>query len=321
MPTLTPDHLKIYATKCSDISNELADGDGFVSARKLAARFDADLILRPLLVEGMLASIEPATVNPQNGTTHQWAVFLDSETYSNVTDGDVQHEGAHAPLPPRMRNTIAHELAHSLAFRSAEFGVEFTRRDKNSGKSLSDIVETIERETEKLSPLLLIPEQFLDSVFPFNKKAISISELHMAYQRMGVSRYVLINRFNLLRLFDKKNLLNRPCLTRLAIGIGKWVTESEAHLENWPLYVNFERNIVPEFLLTLRNGQLPPINKIFSDPSFSLCGGESHEVESTVPAGTPRNPRCEKLKIRFSVEPSSRKKGSTFLFLVQAIDT
>ncbi len=319
MSTLTLTDLNSLADKCAEISNEVADHDGFVAARELAKRFNAELVLRPLLVEGMLASVSPNVLSPPSSDDkHQWAVFLDSETYANVTEDDIRNEGANAPLPPRMRNTIAHELVHSFAFRYTEFGVQLTKL-ANREKTQREFVQAIERETEKLSPLLLIPTKYLDCQFPRNKTGISIQDLQTIQQRMGVSRYVLINRFNLLKLVDKQDLLGRPGFGNLAVGIGKWSSGDEALFKEWPLFVNFDRNIVPEFLVKLQQGKLPSLASIFTNPSFCLRGGNDYVTEANLRGGTWDTPSAEEIKIACFVEPFARKEGAEFLFIVRSI--
>ena len=319
MSTLTLTDLSSLADKCAEISDELADHDGFVAVRELAARFNAELVLRPLLVEGMLASVEPSVLSSINdGDGHQWVIFVDSETYANVTEGDIRNEGAKTPLPYRMRNTVAHELVHSFAFRYTEFGVQLTRHAK-SEKHQRDFIAALESETEKLSPLLLIPTKYLDCQFPRNKTDISIQDLQTIRRRMGVSRYVLVNRFNLLNLADKKNLLDRPGFRNLAVGIGEWSNSDEASFKAWPLFVNFDRNIAPEFLIKLQKDKLASLTGIFTDPLFCLCGGNECVSETTLRGGTFETPSAEEMKIACFVEPCARKKGAEFFFIVRSI--
>lgn len=315
---LSPNEIRLLADKCVEIGDELADPDGFVSARVLSDRFDADLVLRPLLVEGMLASVETAEFQDvEHGSNHKWAVLLDSESYSSITENDVNNEDTQCPLPCRLRNTIAHELVHSFAFRSNEFGVELTTR-KNAKVTKREFVEGIERDTEKLSPFLLVPNKYLAEYFATDKKDISIQDLKVMRQRMGVSRYVLISRLKLLRLVDKSDLLIRQCLINFAVGIGEWISDKEARFKDWPIFYNFHRNIVPEFILNTANGKLPSLVKVFNEPLFSLCGGDADELEIAVRGGTLQLPRAEEMKVTCAIEPVSRRKGSEFLFIVRS---
>src|SRR5688500_12181998 len=136
-----PAYLRQLAKKCNHISSELSDESGFVGLKRLVARFDAELLVRPLLVEAMLSSTESASTHAGTGRRHRWCVLLDKETY-DLKSLALSHESSGAPLPPRLRNTVAHELAHSLAFRATEFGVELPKK-RNPTKNKRDFVDLI----------------------------------------------------------------------------------------------------------------------------------------------------------------------------------
>ena len=147
---LSPREVASFAAVCGQIGNELANETGFVAIRDLLNRFHTQILIRPLLVEGMLASIEDKRGGEANA--HRWAVLIDSETYP-ITEADIAHETSSRPLPARLRNTVAHELVHSLAFRPSEFGI--TLQLAAAGvESKYDLVRSIEQATESLSPLL-----------------------------------------------------------------------------------------------------------------------------------------------------------------------
>lgn len=314
--------LRLLAKKCVEISDELADKDGFVPVRKLVEKFDADIIFRPLLVEAMLASAEfGADQNESSTKEHKWAVFLDSETFYGVTADDIKMESPNAILAHRMRNTVAHELVHSLAFRAEEFGVKLTKRG-DSETSWHEFVKWVEHETESLSPNLLIPDIYLNSQFPNAKKSIVIQDLVTIQQLMGVSRHVLVNRLNLLWLTDKFNLLKRSSLCNVAIGIGEWLNSKEANFQEWPLFTNFDRNIIPNFLINLRSGKFGMLaNNLFNDSNFCFCGGSEFVTEAIIRGGTTQHPNAEQMKIICAIEDRPRKKGSLFLFVVQSVKT
>ncbi len=104
------------AAICNAVGEACSDEHGFVAVRSLLSRFKAELILRPLLVEAMIASVE------LHDSSARWAVLVDSERYPLDT-GAIQRESLGSPLPARFRFTVAHELAHAVAFRPSEFGV------------------------------------------------------------------------------------------------------------------------------------------------------------------------------------------------------
>src|SRR5207237_1246447 len=92
----------------------------------------------------------------------KFAVLLDSETF-DVDDKVVARETEERPLPVRFRNTVAHELVHSLAFRPEQFGLRL-QQDVGSEEKVSEFVKDVERETERFSPLLLWPEKALNDL-------------------------------------------------------------------------------------------------------------------------------------------------------------
>lgn len=305
------------ASRCNHIAGEISDRDGFVSVQRLVERFGARLLVRPLLVEAMLASSEERLDGQCSAPRHQWCLLLDRETH-DVNDLEIAGERFGFPLSARLRNTVAHELAHSISFRPTEFGVVFPKKFA-SKKTKQEFVRSVERETKKLSPLLLLPDLLLDRVFHPDKDTVSVQELCASMRSAGVSRYVFVNRLNLLELVDTKHLRSRRCMTNLAIGIGEWLSECEASFKEWPLFSNFEGGKVPSFLFQLQRDIPLAAKTVFPDPAFHLCGGSSDNMKCVVPAGTPRNPGVLKLPIRCSVEVGSRRVGSEFLFVIQSL--
>jgi hypothetical protein len=83
----------------------------------------------------------------------------------------------------------------------------------------------------------------------------------------------------------------------MRIGVAEWVDAGRAILRNWPIFANFGRNILPEFLLRLAHQDRMPAPSAFNDASFSLCGGGSSSVELRVEAGTQGCPTAERLEV------------------------
>src|SRR5690242_18828138 len=102
--------LQAIAKACVTISDEAATDSGFVPVRRLLDRFNVAIHMRPLLVEGMLASVPDDRGSPRNKLT----VLVDSETFG-VANEEIRMESEAHPLPTRFRTTVAHELLHSLA--------------------------------------------------------------------------------------------------------------------------------------------------------------------------------------------------------------
>src|SRR6266403_3567374 len=240
---LSPREIERFTDVCTAIGDEVADERGFVSIRDLLKRFNADVIVRPLLVEGMLASINET--HGSGAPLQRWAVIIDSETYS-ISDADIANESSSQPLPARLRNTIAHELAHSLAFRPSEFGI--TLHQTNGGESKGEFVRSIEQMTEGLSPLLLFTDKALSQFIKGRKTQVSVEELDELRQSLGISRDLLVARLWRLRSSQDGRFRDSTALRGLGVGIGDWTGDGSATLRSWPLYINFDRNIAPAVL-------------------------------------------------------------------------
>lgn len=306
--------LSHLANVCTLIANEVADESGFVPMRGLLARFGAELIIRPLLVEGMLAKI-----GQEDGTdtSDRWAVLVDHDRYP-IAQSTVLEETAASPLPSRMRFTIAHELAHSLAFRPTNFG--FTL-EKSAGvrQSADSFVKAMERETDKLSSLLLCPQRAMESFLCETPGPLTVGRLAKLRSDLGISRYVLLNRLRAFQRDDPRGLLQRVHNRNVGIGIGEWKSDGSAIFKSWPIFRNFDRNIIPEVFIKIAHQDRLPATGIFNDPEFVLCGGRSPTTVFLSSAGTPSAPNAEKMVIKVSIEAgSSRRDGSSFLYVVCA---
>jgi hypothetical protein len=205
---------------------------------------------------------------------------------------------------------------HSLAFRPSEFGIRLRGRT-GSKKSQSDLVQEIERETERFSPLLLWSDTALARLLSDKKQPLSVDELRVAYRSMGVSRYVMINRLRLISPTDARGFRHHDGLKNLAIGIGEWVDGKSAVFRSWPIFVNFDRNITPAFLYKLATQDRLPASAVIPDETFAMCGGSLNSVRFVTNAGSPALPTAEKFEVECSVENTHRKGRSEFLFVIR----
>jgi hypothetical protein len=299
------------AEVCKSIGNQATDNSGFVAVRDLLSRFSADLQIRPLLVEGMLASVDKA-----GRTGNRWAVLVDSDTYP-YTKKDVEQERSTRPLHYRMRNTIAHELVHALAFRADEFGLHLTLKT-DTKESIRAFVEAIEEKTEQFSPLLLWSEKAIEMLLQGRRDSLALADLLYVVENFGVSRYVLINRLRLLRPTDSNGLLFSKGLSDLALGIGVWGVQ-HIQIKGWPVFVNFDHTNIPSFLWKISGHQSVPAQDLFVDPRFAMLGGPENTIEMETTAGTKEAPNSRKMKVQISVEEGLRKAGEEFLFVVRRI--
>jgi hypothetical protein len=296
---------------CRAIADEACDENGFVSIDRLLKRFQAKLLIRPLLVEGMIAAVDESS---GGSSSSKWLVLVDSETYA-VNEQDVASEAWKKPLPARFRNTVAHELAHSLAFRPSEFGIRL-RSPVRSEDDKQKIVQAIEKETERLSPLLLWPDKAVNQFLRGKREALTVTELVRVATDMGFSRPVLINRLAGLHS-NQSELLQSPGLQNLAVGLGDWVEKEQGVLRSWPLFLNFDRNLVPGFLRRLRHQDRMPGAEVYADRSFALLGGSLPSVLFEIDVGTDVAPGIKSLSVEMQVEARS-PNARQFLFVLRA---
>ena len=309
---LSPREVASFAAVCGQIGNELANESGFVAIRDLLDRFHTEILIRPLLVEGMLASIEDK--GGGEAGTHHWAVLIDSETYP-VTEADIAHETSNRPLPARLRNTVAHELVHSLAFRPSEFGIKLQVTD-GGAESKYDLVRSIEQATESLSPLLLLPERALSNLLRGRSTQVSVEELDALREELAISRPLLISRLAQLSPNDSDGMRDLPALRNMGIGIGEWTRDGTAVLRSWPLYINFENNIAPAIFRKLRRQDRLSAISVFPDNSFALSGGVECTTRFVSDAGLLDNPTSEKIPVVCSISKTRKTIGSSFLYVM-----
>ena len=313
MPFYSRRELDTLIYKCLNICNHVSDNQNFVTVKKLAESFNAEIVLRPLLVEAMLASIN----TKQKNTDKKWSVLINSERYPDITHDDIDNESITSPLPLRLRNTIAHELVHTFAFNTN--GVDKFKLTKNRRSSIqkNKFVEDIEKDTEGLSPLLLISNKYIDSFFYPSKEETFIDDLKEITNKNSVSRYVLVNKLRQLITSQDELIFSRNSLKNIAIGIGIWVNSKEAKLKRWPLYINFDNNRLPNFLLNHDKNEIV-IPDTAKKGSFILYGGTDISCTFTEYAGTKLRPNLKKLIITFSVEKNAQKKSSEFFFIFKS---
>jgi hypothetical protein len=289
---------------CTQIGNLCADTNGFVSVRSLLERFQTKLIARPLLVEAMIANMPSA-----ESEGSRWAVLVDSERYP-ISQLDIDRESFSQTLPVRFRFTVAHELAHSVSFRPTEFGMQ-GRYAKSKGASRRDVVEAVEYETDRVAPLLLLPDATVRKCLA-GRQPLDARDLKLLCENFGVSRHALINRLAL--LLRSSDTRETEALANVGIGLGEWDNQGRARLRKWPLFVNFHNQIVPSLFAQLARQDYLAVDSVIDDKSFTLCGGINSCVELTCEAGLPGLKADEKMDVRMTAETSTKRPGTRFLF-------
>jgi hypothetical protein len=305
----------ILESTCTKIADEVADPGGFVAIRALLHRFGAELVIRPLLVEGMLA--KRADAIPEKGQP-RWLVLIDSDK-CRVTHNDVAVESIGTSLPERARFTIAHELTHSLAYRSTEFGTELQLAAARN-QSGSDFVGKVERLTDGLVPLLLWPESRVDAFLREPGFPLSIERLVAVRHQQGISRQVVITRLRRMIEPRRGGAVEQPANRNVGIGIGEWESENRAILRKWPTFVNFDQNILPEVFLRLRKEDRLPATSVFRDENFALCGGSAVVAKYVCNSGLDVADSKFPMSIEVTVESGPRRAGASFLFCIRRID-
>jgi hypothetical protein len=254
---------------------------------------------------------------PEKGH-RQWLVLIDSDKYPLKHDA-VAIESVGRSLPERARFTIAHELAHSLAYRSTEFGAEL-QLAAAINQSSGDFVEKVEGLTDGLVPLLLWPESRVGAFLREPGFPLSIERLVAVRHQQGISRPVIITRLRRMIEPRRGGAVEQPANRNVGIGIGEWESENTAILRKWPTFVNFDQNILPEVFLRLRKEDRLPATSVFPDKNFLLCGGSAVVAKYVCNSGLDVADSKFPMSVEVTVESGSRKPGASFLFCVRHVN-
>lgn len=299
-----------FRRTCEAIAESCADDSGFVPVGSLLRRFQARLICRPLLVEGMFGSIESSL----SAESREWVVLVNSKKYP-VTESDVMGETSGRPLDARLRFTIAHELAHSLAFRATDFGVQL-RAATSDQRDSAELVAALEADADSLASALLCAPSVIRDFFKRQGLSADIGDFSQLRRRLGVSRPVLINRLRQLASVSELSLRQMKSLLNTAIGLGTWTANGQAVLRNWPVFANFDHNLLPKVLLDLVHHDRLPAIDAFPDSEFSLCGGDRRTSEFLMKVGTPNTLTDESISLVCAFEETSRDEEANFLWML-----
>ena len=289
---------KSLAALCSDVANQAADPQKFVPVGRLVELLGADLAARPLLVEGMLA--EPTAGG-------KWLVLVDSDSGSFIEKTYREERSGHS-LPPRLRFTIAHELGHLIQLQSE------APKSKEKRRTAKSTVRNLEKEADKLSPLLLVAEAALEE-FCSDEKSATLDDFISARHQWGISREVLVQRLNLLLEFDRRGLRHKPRIRNKVVGIGEWPTAKEMRILDWPKpFWNLDDNLAPAFLLR-KEITHDELKESFPSPGFCFNGGTELVSDGKAWVGTSAWPKSEQRSFRLTIEDLGRRTGK-FLYLL-----
>lgn len=281
------------------LSERAADETGFVALTALAREVQADLKFRPLLVEGVAA--QPKS---RDG---RWLIMIDNETH-RVTDDMLAQESAARPLGSRVRNTVAHELAHAL-------GPRYEEAAGHSDRPRDEIVAVLEKETEQLSPALLIPRRAIEALLKARREPLAIEELVAAKTRWAVSAKVFVKRLDLILQETDSPLRHNTRLENVIIGAGEWLGVDRVEL--LPMPFKGQLGLIPEFAALLRGRRKIAVAEYFPSPDFYLNGGADASTVAQVWLGTSGSPQSERANIEIVVEAGPRRAGESFLWLAR----
>jgi hypothetical protein len=185
---------------------------------------------------------------------------------------------------------------------------------KAKDASRRDVVEAVEHDTDRVAPLLLMPDATIQKCL-VGRPVLDANDVKVLCDNYGVSRHALINRLTLLlRPSDQSEIRETEALSNLGIGLGEWDSHGRARLRKWPLFVNFHNCIVPSLFVELAKHDYLPVESVLADKDFALCGGGNSATELTCPAGLPGMKADEEMDVRITVEAASKRPGSRFLF-------
>lgn len=294
---------------CGNVCEGVAEPNGFVAVRKLAEHFAIPVIFRPLLVEAMIGTIE-TKVNCE--TKSKLVVLIDQEAFgSNQQSFD--RECPANPLPERLRNTLAHELLHSLSFRSTESSQELLLNRRKRERH-DDFLRRVENETERLSPLLLVPGRILNRISEVAN--FVAADLEMFRELCCVSRDVFINRIGLLSSFDPERLRYTSSFRNTVIGVGEWIDSRTARFLTWPLFLNFDNGIVPSFVEELQSSRSVLASNVVDDSDFVLNGGT--RLTAVFRGHRDAEPlEYKRMDVSLSVGENAKTKKGRFLFVAR----
>jgi hypothetical protein len=292
--------LKQLLEVAAGLSERAADETGFVALASLARVVQADIRFRPLLVEGIAA--QPKS---RDG---RWLILIDNETH-RVTEDMLTKESAGHPLGARVRNTVAHELAHAL-------GPRYEEAVGRTDRSRDDIVAVLEKDTEQLSPALLIPRRAVEALLKARSEPLGIEELVAARDRWGVSTKVFVKRFDLILQEEESSLRHHPRLDNIVIGAGEWLGKDRVEL--LPMPFKGHRGLIPEFASQLRARRKIAVAEYFPSPDFYLNGGSDPASSAEVWIGTAGSPQSERAKIKLAVDMVPRHSGEQFLWIAHS---
>lgn len=185
--------LKSLSVTAETLSCNAANNQFPVLLRQLAERRRVTAVeFRPLLVDAML-------------TTHSkgFRIVFNSTGYDPIAlQESFEGENRTEMMQPRLRFSLAHELAHTFFYDLSEDTPKLAKHFRSGGRKTA--LENLEQNCNKLAAQMLLPTPMLRAALKETKTVTPHSLLEIS-RRAGVSIEVLVRR-----LSDQNTLLIDP---------------------------------------------------------------------------------------------------------------
>lgn len=298
--------------RCVKIAHEASSKDGFVPMHRLVGLLNAAVVFRPLFVEAVVAKKKDLSISGPN-----WKILLNVKTFAE----DAQNyfsESSKNHLSVRVRNTIAHELIHTLQYRIKDDEIVLNEVSRSVTRS-DAIIRRVEREAHELTSLLLLPREHLEQSLRSITEFEDINTYVQIFQKFGVSREIYIQALRNLNKYHDSRILYHDSLKDVMFGIGTWDKDAKPCFKQWPTFINFSGNSLPEFTIAESSANKDYFQILQLPKESILLGGNLRTVYFTAFEGSKVVPRYKKIEYALSVEERKTTHGLPFLFLLKRV--
>ncbi|WP_309387049.1 hypothetical protein [Cerasicoccus frondis] len=251
--------------------NSCADSYGYVTANSLLNKFNAEIMIRPLLVEGMLMSAKNEHGETDGSKKNPWLILIDEESFKTNEEAIIA-ESSNKPLDKDLRETIAHEVGHILSF-DRHHGKLKEKPNRSSARQ-SDRIEKYEAETDDLYPYFLLSENKLEAYFSDRNNPPSLTEIIGLVNFSAVTNKTFIHRLKLMNKTPKSDCLNYKGCINFAVGLCSQGEDGTAEFDSNEVFYSFKNNILPQSIESLiKSNDTKSLVKEFSKKTINEKDG------------------------------------------------